>query len=425
MVEHKQAAKVKPTALAALTAVPRWVRAMLMPVLAALAFWLVLPAAYRANEATDYETFYRPVAYHLITGQGFTVPGGWPALRAPPGYPVILAGVLRVGTALDVPESISLSLLTLACIALSSLFLYLMAKDVWGDWKALLPSALWSTYPLALWLTKQPNTEVPFTTILFATALVLWRLTRSEKPKIGLAVLIGVLAGLAMLVRPIALLFPLVLAGLVMLLTTAWPRWTRLVGAVVVVAMSLIVIEPWQRYAERVTGQFVLLSSAGVPSIRDGLTFGVNAQKNYRRPIYVPDFIGTVMVDFYAQYQQLDSFDAIARAFEREVRAHPVGTAGLVGMKLGRAWYGTDSRRLDRYIFWLQLFYVIALGWAGWRAWEPGAERRRLVLIAGAFIAYFWCMSVTVLPLVRYMVPALGLAFLLVPAAFEPRQTGV
>ena len=297
---------------------PRGVRALVMPVLAALAFWLVLPAAYRVNEGSDFESFYRPVAYHLVTGQGFTVPGGWPALRAPPGYPVLLAGVMVTSVVLHVPESISLSLLTLICVALSSLFLYVIAKDVWTDWKALLPSALWSTYPLALWLTKQPNTEVPFTTILFAIALVIWRQTRSEKPRLGLTILLGVLAGAAMLVRPIAVLFPLVLAGLVMLLATRWPRWTRLVATVMVVAMSVIVIEPWQRYAERATGHFVLLSTAGVPSIRDGLTFGVNTQKSYRRPIWVPGFIGTVMIDFYAQYEQLDSFDAIARAFGRE-----------------------------------------------------------------------------------------------------------
>ncbi len=174
---------------------PRWLIAALLPVAAAVAFWMVLPAQYRVAESTDYESFYRPVAVQLLAGHGIVTESGAPALRYPPGYPVLVAAALGAGNIIGLPESTSLDLLTFVSIAVSSLFLYLIARDLWGGWLALLPSAAWSTYPLALWFTKQPNSEVPFTMVLFASAFVMWRLLRGAKPDLWLAAGAGALAG--------------------------------------------------------------------------------------------------------------------------------------------------------------------------------------------------------------------------------------
>ena len=59
------------------------------------------------------------------------------------------------------------------------------------------------------------------------------------------------------------------------------------------------------------------------------------------------------------------------------------------------------------------------LGWAGYVAWKAGGERRRLAIIVTSITLLFWCMSVLALPLVRYMVPAIALGFVLLPAARE------
>jgi hypothetical protein len=186
-----------------------------------------------------------------------------------------------------------------------------------------------------------------------------------------------------------------------------------------VVAMCLVVILPWEIHASRAEGRLVVLSTGGVPSMRDGLTFGVNADKTYRQGIYVPDAIRTVMISFYEEYDSLNSYGAIAHAGMRELGAHPVGVVGLAGMKFLRAWYGTDSQRLDKYIALLQLVYLFVLVRAGRMAWKAGGERRRLVVLVTVLVAYFWLMSALALPLVRYMVPAIGLAFLWVPVLWE------
>lgn len=401
--------------------IPKWVWALVIPVVCAIAFWKVLPPAYRASESTDYEMFYGPVAHRILAGSGITTESGAVAMRYPPGYPMITAAAIGIGGAVGLSEDHSMDALTLACIAVSSLLLFLIARDIW-DWKlALLPSVGWSTYPLALWLTKQPNSEVPFTMLLFACALAASKLTRSAAPRPALVAALGALAGAAMLVRPIAILLPVVLAALAVLLGTEWTRRARAAVAAGILAASMLVVAPWEVHASRAAGKVVLLSTGGAPTMRDGLTFGVNESKG-RAGIYVPDAIRTVMIAFLAQYDSLDSYGAVLDAGKKQFAQHPLGMTGLIGMKLMRAWYGTDSQRLDRYILWLQLVYLAMLGWAFQVCWHRGGERRRLAIIAGAIIVYFWGMSVAALPLVRYLVPAIGLAFLMLPGLVERRR---
>jgi hypothetical protein len=91
--------------------------------------------------------------------------------------------------------------------------------------------------------------------------------------------------------------------------------------------------------------------------------------------------------------------------------------AGLVVLKLVRAWYGTDSQRLEEYVAVIQLVYLALLACAWYVALRAGGERKRLALIVASILILFWCMSVLALPLVRYMVPAIGIAFVLLPAA--------
>ena len=280
--------------------------ALVLPVVCTGAFWLVLPAAYRASESSDFSSFYEPVAVRLLAGQGITTESGAVAMRYPPGFPIVLAAAIGTGRALGLSEEHALDVLALACVAISSLLLHLIAREIWSGWAALVPSAAWSTYPLVLWLTKQPNSELVFTPLLFACAFVLWKLTRDVRPRAGMVLAMGACAGAAMLVRPIALFLPLVCGALVLVLAKEWSVRARAVTAASVLAVALLVVLPWELRASSAAGHFVMLSDGGVPAMRDGLTFAVNTKKDYRGGIRVPDAVRTVMVSFYAQYDQLE-----------------------------------------------------------------------------------------------------------------------
>src|SRR5215472_749217 len=140
----------------------------LLPILSLFAlfvyglFLVVLPDRWAQNESTDYARFYRPVAENLMAGKGLVTPDGSFAVRYPPGYPLLLAGILELARVTSARESVLfLSLNGLVVLAIP-LLIFGIASTVFDQSTALLAGALAATYPLYLWLTKQPNTEIPF-----------------------------------------------------------------------------------------------------------------------------------------------------------------------------------------------------------------------------------------------------------------------
>ena len=118
----------------------------------------------------------------------------------PAVFSLLLAGAWAVGGAAGLGDDVTLLALRLLCAGLAALLLYGLARLVWAAWAALAVGAVWAVYPFALWITKQPNSEVPFIPLFFATLLVFW-LAVLRRPRVWpLYLLAGALAGAAMLV---------------------------------------------------------------------------------------------------------------------------------------------------------------------------------------------------------------------------------
>jgi len=80
-----------------------------------------------------------------------------------------------------------------------------VARSVWGATPALVAPVLWMTYPFVLWLTKQPNSEIPFLIVFYGAFGLFW--SALIKPSVGTygsSLLTGILVGAATLIRPIA-----------------------------------------------------------------------------------------------------------------------------------------------------------------------------------------------------------------------------
>jgi hypothetical protein len=67
----------------------------------------------------------------------------------------------------------------------------------------------------------------------------------------------------------------------------------------------------------------------------------------------------------------------------------------------------------------LHATYLILSVWASYVAWRAGALQRRLVISVWGIALYFWGMTTLALPIARYMVPAMGLLFLLAPGVLQ------
>jgi hypothetical protein len=48
---------------------------------------------------------------------------------------------------------------------------------------------------------------------------------------------------------------------------------------------------------------------------------------------------------------------------------------------------------------------------------QPSPRLRLLLIVIASFTLYFWAMTILVLSIMRYMVPAMGLLFTLAPGA--------
>jgi hypothetical protein len=93
----------------------------------------------------------------------------------------------------------------------------------------------------------------------------------------------------------------------------------------------------------------------------------------------------------------------------REFRKNPVGVIELFGIKILRSWYGTNAKWHEVQTAIVQIFVLsvglvgVVLSWRGDRlAWFFG-------LVTLSVVVYFWAMTVLVLSILRYMIPAMSL----------------
>jgi 4-amino-4-deoxy-L-arabinose transferase-like glycosyltransferase len=379
-------------------------------------FWSLLPAEFRGNQSTDYATWYEPVARSVLAGEGISLEGELTS-RYPPGFPVLLAGVFGASAALGLSDDTGLLLFRMLCAGLSAVLVFGLARLVWRPGPALLAAAAWLTYPFGLWLTKQPNSEVPFIPALYAALFVFWLAALHRPRSWGLYLLAGALVGAAMLIRPSALLLGPVLAFILLLAGRDLPLPRRLGMAGLLLGGALAVVLPWEAAVYRATGEVILLSSGGAITIQDGLTF-LAVPKEYRAEVAVPADVEAMMWRFHERRPEMGSMGAAVRVILDEAAAEPLTFAHLQLIKAGRSWYGIDSRRFEAPVIALQAVYLGLIVWGSVVAWRRGGGLRRMTLGHWLVVAYFWAMTILVVPLLRYMLPVMGLLMVAIPGVW-------
>jgi hypothetical protein len=219
-----------------------------------------------------------------------------------------------------------------------------------------------------------------------------------------------------MLVRPAAVGLPLVLAAVVLVGT--WRKnWANgFARAGLVLAAALATVAPWEAFIAAETGVFAPLSSSGSLSVYDGLTFAVS-DKDYRSPVESPRAAEEFMTAVDARWAAGER--AMFRVALEEGLANPTGASQVGLWKIGRAWYATDSQRLDGWLLLLQIPYLVMLVGVSWRSLRSPGDARSLAFLVVGIVGYFWLVTVAVLSILRYMAPAICVWFVLTPAVFK------
>jgi 4-amino-4-deoxy-L-arabinose transferase-like glycosyltransferase len=388
----------------------------LVPVIVTVVFWSILPQHFRVNESADFFSYYAPVAKNLLAGRGLVTGTGFPAIEYPPAQPIALATTFATAKVFGVDQSVALRFFILVCVTWSCIALVTIARRMWGNVGAVIFAIAWCTYPLTLWLAKQPNSELLFTSFLTTGVALLVPVAIGDRRGAGWWFGAGLAIGGAMLVRSIAILVPAVVCVVVLWRARTLSRRARIVGCELFLACVTAIVGTWELLVFERAGVVVPLSAGGAAAMKDGFTFGIE-KRDYRQGVSVPADVEQLMQPIQAQ--RMNTSGDVLAAFARQARAHPVAALKLMGIKLARAWYGTDSEHLETYIFLLQCLYVSVLLIATWRAWQLGGKARELAIMLWAIVGCFWAMNLLSLPLARYMTPALGMLFLLIPALWS------
>jgi len=371
-------------------------------ILIQLIFLSVFPPATQRNQSSDYLNFYEPAAQNILIGKGIVDMQGNLSIRYPPGYPVILSIIFELADLTGLNRFDCIAGFNVLITAFSCILIFLIAELIFNTKIGIISSLIWISYPFNLWLIKQPNSEIPF--MLFFYSGILYFISGIKKKNLIFILLSGVALAMSALIRPIGILFGLLFA-IALLFYTELPRAKRIFYSIILLIGFIITVLPWEFNVLSSTEKFIPLSSGGPVSITDGLTFAVKAgQGGQQAP--VPKDVMNLMKKI-ANKSNLNTTGNIFGYMLEELKNNPLPVLKLFAIKVFRSWYGTDEMWHENYILLIQFFYVLmaVIGFIlGIKFYK---DRILYMIFLLTLVVYFWAMTVVVLSIVRYMIPAM------------------
>lgn len=361
---------------------------------------------------TDYISTYKPTAESILRGRGVTIEGKL-ATEVPPGYPMILSMIFGTSRLLRINELKLIIIFNTIVSALTGVVLFLIAELIFNKKIALITSFLWMSYPFNLWFIKNPHTEIPFIFFLYAGLLIY--ILALKKKNFWFVFLAGVSIGSACLIRPSGLFLPFLFVLSIFLLLKESLLRTKALMALILIIGSLVVILPWESYVFLKTGEVILLSTIWRSAIVGGLSFAL------LRPgggeVVISEDVLALMKRI--KTEELSSGAKVFSFLIQELTNRPVTFLKLIGLKVIRAWYATSKRWYEKEILTVQLFYL-SLAFLGivYRI-KMYRDKIRDIIFLLSIIFYFWGMTILINSILRYMIPAMGLALIFSAISIE------
>jgi len=348
-----------------------------------------------------------------MQGNGFLTPEGTFAALYPPGYPLCLAALIGISETTGLSEDIVIRLFIALTGIASPILVYWIACQWLSTRIALWAGFLWMCYPFQIYLAKQPNPESPFAVLLLGSlwaVLALWHPSPPTPGRaVGLSALGGVLLGAATLIRPITLFLP----GLLFLLAFAHRNWRGFREMSPFLAAFVLVLLPWEFAAHAALGKWIPVSTNGSHSMFDGLTFAL-APRGTGQALPIDEDVRALMQSVWDHRFELPTTGSMLQFVADYASREPWTVVKLLLLKASRALYATNAQLYEAQILWVQIPFLLLLG-----AGALWMIRKRMALplvsLTVGLPLYFWSMALLVLPILRYLVPALALAT--IPAA--------
>ncbi len=191
---------------------------------------------------------YVTIAQNLLPGHGFSLDTAEPYsadIKRVPLYPLFLASTF----ALTGGAWWLAALLQVVIGSAVVFWIYRLTLELWEKRAAFFAAVFASIQPFAIFLSTQLLAEALFSAVLFASFVFLFRALRSEKRYVFL--IAGLIAGLAMLVKPAAEYVPVLMTPLIAL---AERGVKRLSNPVLYLLGIALIISPWIIRNDMVSG---------------------------------------------------------------------------------------------------------------------------------------------------------------------------
>ena len=357
-----------------------------------LAVVLVVPGGDFFPDAGTYEGL-----ADSIRENGELVDAGGNRATVAPGYPVFIAGC-RV---LFGDSDLAYRLPQLVLGVLTVLFVYLLARKIWGRLAALGASALAAIDPFAVFFETLELSEGPALCLLVLTALLAW----TARERLWAAPAAGAALALTALVRPgwAMLGIVLVLAALV-LPGSDRPRPARVVLNIFFATVALcLAMSPWWIRNHLIFDEFVPLTTGG------GATFyESNSPDATGGPAY-PQTVTPRLRELPAM-GELERGRRLRKDALDWIKANPKSFMKLAAIKFGRTWSPVPNYgpyRKWEYIApgalaWAVVL-LLALGGGFFLTGDRSGKRRIYCLLPAVAVAL---THVVLLGSVRYRLPA-------------------
>ncbi len=374
-------------------------------VLFALAF-LVFTAAFfflkdsgRVPGDTLYS--YSPLAVHLLEGKGYRI-FEEPYMRYPPGFPLFIAFFYKLTGQMDETNT-AYRFGVIFLQSLTVLFLFATAREFFGARKALFAALLWLFHPVLILFTASLYAWNAASLLLFFFFSGMYFYAVALKQGKDQAFIpAGFLLGLSALVWPGTSYLWVVLAAAALFLRVPRPFFPVLLFSL----FFLVPVVLWSWVVYKNTGIWSVSDNL-YPSMYDGLT--------------LCDSLGIGMKTVLRARQFLDletgeQTGSILAFYISELRQHPFDLGSFFLIKAARAWYANISESGEMKVLFLQIPYL-GLGLTG--IFMALKKHRSTAIFLLAVIFYFWAVTVSVLAILRYMMPALGILFMFAGFAAE------
>lgn len=171
-------------------------------------------------------------------GTWFHGPDGLPSGRRPIGYPLFLAIFYKIfGAHLVVAKTVNLGL-----YALTLVFLFKMAKKIFGDPAALITSFLFAIYPMSIYSIGLLTDEHLFLPVWYGGLYLIFRILDGHRIKYDWLWL-GIIFGYATMVRTHSIFMPFIVGASFWFLKRPWKE---VIVKIILVALVMQLINlPW------------------------------------------------------------------------------------------------------------------------------------------------------------------------------------